>query len=45
MQAGKAAIKAVLMNRLGDIALLIALSVLYDFFYALDFDTLAILSS
>src|SRR5436305_1812085 len=37
VQANKSAIKAMLMNRVGDISLLIAISLSYYFFKSLDF--------
>lgn len=44
LQAGKAAVKAMLMNRFGDIALIMAMLLLVDNFRSLSFSTLFFLS-
>jgi len=43
IQAGKAAIKAILINRIGDIGFLIAIALIYATFRTLDFDIIKIL--
>jgi proton-translocating NADH-quinone oxidoreductase chain L len=43
LQANKAAIKALLMNRIGDIGFLIGMSLLFNLCYSLDFSTLVVL--
>ena len=43
IQAGKAAIKAILINRIGDIGFLIAIALIYATFRTLDFDAIKII--